>query len=727
MRILKYLEHHAGAVLVVFALLIAQAACDLALPAFTADIVDVGIQQAGVPDAVPVQMRAQTFERIREQLSAENAALFDESYDESNDGMFYLNDRGREARGELAFVLVHPMASFAQAQQAGTAQTDKGGAGAESPDGMGSASQIQAAGELAAVADNQLASVPSAEADEALLEQQAILAVRAEYEACGIDAHGLQFSYLLSVGVRMLAVTLAGALAAVAVSFVASRTGAQVGRELRGRLFRRVVSFSDAEIQRFSAASLITRGTNDVQLIQMVCIVMMRMVLFAPILAVGGIVMVVRTNTSMTWVIALAVIVVLCLVGTLMAAAMPKFKIMQTLIDRVNLVARELITGLPVIRAFNRQQHEERRFDAANRDLRDTQLFTNRVMAFMQPSMMLVMNGASVLIVWVGSGFVDAGAIQTGDLIAFITYSMVIIASFLMLSMIAILLPRAEVAAQRIDEVLACEPSIRDPENPQDELLPASGGAKVEFQNVSFAYEGSSKPVLSHVSFTALPGETTAIIGATGSGKSTVLRLIERSHDVTEGRVLVDGVDVRHLTQHALRAVMGYVPQQAFLFSGTIGSNVGYSDPDMDEERMWEAVRIAQAAGFVEMKEGQLNASVSQGGTDVSGGQRQRLAIARALASDSRVLLFDDSFSALDYATDAALRKALHESAGDRTVIIVAQRIATIRSADNIVVLDEGRVVGQGTHNDLMASCAEYREIALSQLSAVELEGGDAA
>ncbi len=692
MRILKYLRGHAGAVALVFVLLMLQAICDLALPAFTADIVDVGIQQAGVQDAVPERMREETLETVLGMLDPQARQIVESSYDLIQEGTYSLNDKGESKRQELDSLLVEPLAAISR--------------------GYSTESQVQETDETVS---------------DALIRQQAILAVHAENEACGIDTRSVQFSYLIAVGMRMLGVTLVGAIATAAVSFVASRTGARIGRELRGKLFRRVVAFSDAEINRFSAASLITRGTNDIQLIQMVCIIFMRMVLFAPILALGGIIMVVRTNVSMSWIIALAVIVVLCLVAVLMRVAMPKFKIMQTLIDRVNLVARELITGLPVIRAFNRQQFEESRFDVANRNLRDTQLFTNRVMAFMQPSMMLVMNGVSALIVWVGTGYIDVGSIQTGDMIAFITYSMVIIAGFLMLSMIAILLPRAEVAASRIDEVLATEPLIVDPDEPLDGTLAASGGARIEFDDVSFAYEGSAKPVLSHVSFTALPGKTTAIIGATGSGKSTVLRLLVRAYDVTEGRVLVDGIDVRDITQVALRQTMGYVPQKAFLFSGTIGSNIGYSKPGMDKESIWEAARVAQALDFVEAREGGFDAPVSQGGTDVSGGQRQRLAIARALAAKARVLLFDDSFSALDYATDSALRSALRQFTGDSTVIIVAQRIATIRSADNIIVLDEGRVVGQGTHDELMVSCPEYFEIATSQLSVAELEGGDAA
>ncbi|MGN0262286.1 MAG: ABC transporter ATP-binding protein, partial [Eggerthellaceae bacterium] len=465
-------------------------------------------------------------------------------------------------------------------------------------------------------------------------------------------------------------------------------------------------------------------STNDIQQIQMVTIMLLRMVLYAPIIATGGIVLILRTNTQMSWIIVLAVACVVCLVMLLMVLALPKFKIMQTLIDKVNLVAREVLTGLPVIRAFNRQQYEEERFDKASLELKRTQLFTNRVMSFMFPGMTLIMNGVSVLIVWVASGYIDNGTIQTGDMIAFITYSMFIIMSFLMMSMVAVFLPRAQVSAKRIDEVLATQNSIEDPAQPQDDTVGEGEGVKIVFDQVDFAYSDSSKKVLDGVSFTAKAGKTTAIIGATGSGKSTVLRLLMRAYDVTGGKVTVDGVDVRDLSQKRLHSLLGYVPQKAFLFSGTIASNLSYGNPDAGVERLMEAAEVAQAKDFIEAKEEGMESPISQGGTDVSGGQRQRLAIARALACDAKAFLFDDSFSALDYKTDTALRGALKEKLGGRTVIIVAQRISTIRNADNIVVLDEGRVAGQGSHDYLMTHCPEYREIAQSQLSDDELKGG---
>ena len=540
----------------------------------------------------------------------------------------------------------------------------------------------------------------------------------------------MQMGYLVRIGLLMLGLAALGMVAAVLVGFIASRTAAKVGATLRSKLFRRVVSFSDAEVQSFSAASLITRGTNDIQLVQMVTVMLLRMVLYAPILAIGGIIMVSRTNLAMSWIIILAVAVIFVLIMVLMRVALPKFQIMQTLIDRVNLVSREILTGLHVIRAFDRQPYEEKRFDEASTKLMKTQLFTNRVMTFMMPLMMLIMNGVSVLIVWVGGGYIDNGTIQTGDLIAFITYAMVIIMSFLMIGMISIMLPRADVAAQRVNEVLETKPTICDPaaDKARDAELRRSGeGATIAFNDVSFRYGDSKECVLEHIDFTAEPGKTTALIGSTGSGKSTVIKLIERFYDVTEGSVTIDGVDVRDVTQQALREQLGYVPQKAFLFSGTIESNVAYADEGMPVDRIREAVDIAQASEFVASKEEGLGTRVSQGGSNVSGGQRQRLAIARALATEARAYLFDDSFSALDYKTDAALRQELHTRLGGKTVVIVAQRISTVLHADRIVVLDDGRIVGQGTHEELMETCEEYREIAMSQLSEAELNGGDAA
>lgn len=561
--------------------------------------------------------------------------------------------------------------------------------------------------------------------DDSLIQQQAIEAVKAEYEALGMDLGVIQLQYLAWLGAQMLGVAALMMAASISVGFVASRTAAKIARNLRERLFEKVVSFSDAEVQSFSAASLITRGTNDIQQIQMVLVMLLRMVLYAPILAIGGIIMVSQTNLAMSWIIVLAIVVIGIVIALLMALALPKFKIMQKLIDRVNLVSREMLTGMSVIRAFDRQEYEEARFDEASTALYKTQLFTNRVMTFMMPTMMLVMNGVSVLIVWVGGSYIDSGVIQTGDMIAFITYSMVIVMSFLMISMIAIMLPRADVAAQRVNEVLDTENSIHDPEESQVEKLDKNAkGLSVEFDNVTFAYNEGSDPVLKDISFVAEPGKTTAIIGSTGSGKSTIMKLIERFYEVTQGAIRVGGVDIRSMKQHELRRELGYVPQKAFLFSGTIESTIAYANEDMDEDRVRKAADIAQATEFITAKEQGFESEISQGGTNVSGGQRQRLSIARALASDARVLLFDDSFSALDYATDARLRHALATEAAGKTVLVVAQRIATVLNADKILVLEDGELVGSGTHKELLSTCPTYREIAQSQLSEEELKGG---
>ncbi|MBQ3329038.1 MAG: ABC transporter ATP-binding protein [Eggerthellaceae bacterium] len=682
MRLFKYLGKHLGAVALVFLLLIGQAFCDLMLPNYTAQIVDVGIQQAGVDHASTTELSAATHDGIAAQLDGEAAQLFKASYDRGESGTYLLNAYGTEHRVELDEAIAAPFARMFM----GTADLD----------------------------DN-------------LIGQQAIAAARAEYAGLGYDMTALQMNSLLFTALKMMGFVLLSVCIATLIGLVAARTGAKIGRELRSKLFAKVMSFSDAEVQRFSAASLITRGTNDVQQIQMMSIMLLRMVLYAPILAVGGIIMIAQMDVSMGWIIGVAIAAIVVVALVLMAVVMPKFKIMQKLVDRVNLVSRERLTGVQVVRAFGQQQHEEERYDRASTDLMRTQLFTNRAMTFLFPIMMMIMNLVSVVIVWVGAGQIDAGNIQTGDLIAFITYSMVIIMGFLMLSMLAIIAPRADVSAGRIDEVLEAEVSIVDPvaapsSSPAASAEDRRAGAEVVFDHVSFRYGESSECVLSDVSFTAEAGKTLAIIGSTGSGKSTVLKLVERFYDVSEGAVLVDGVDVRDMPLRDLRGQFGYVPQRAFLFTGTIASNVGYGEDEMDEERILEAIEIAQATELVESKEEGLDADITQGGTNVSGGQRQRLAIARALATDARALLFDDSFSALDYKTDAALRKALAERLPDKTQIIVAQRIATVMRADKIVVLDDGRVVGEGTHDELLASCEQYREIAYSQLSPEELD-----
>lgn len=789
MRIIQYLKSSKVAVLLITLLLIVQAFADLSLPRYTSDLVDVGIQQGGIEYASPDEMSADTFNYICMLADEDTEQLIRDSYEQDTAGEnesstgengtragenearnYTLSEYGKENRAELdsaialPLVLVHMSdimgdASSSDASSSGASASDaSSGVSGESNNAAYSLSSFEApssSSNVAALAQNAMQSgsfdwaqlysayesgaISKAEIqsfidqarqtygviDDSLIQQQAIEAVKAEYEALGMDLGVIQLQYLAWLGAQMLGVAALMMAASISVGFVVSRTAAKIARNLRERLFEKVVSFSDAEVQSFSAASLITRGTNDIQQIQMVLVMLLRMVLYAPILAIGGIIMVSQTNLAMSWIIVLAIVVIGIVIALLMALALPKFKIMQKLIDRVNLVSREMLTGMSVIRAFDRQEYEEARFDEASTALYKTQLFTNRVMTFMIPTMMLVMNGVSVLIVWVGGSYIDSGVIQTGDMIAFITYSMVIVMSFLMISMIAIMLPRADVAAQRVNEVLDTENSIHDPEESQVEKLDKNAkGLSVEFDNVTFAYNEGSDPVLKDISFVAEPGKTTAIIGSTGSGKSTIMKLIERFYEVTQGAIRVGGVDVRSMKQHELRRELGYVPQKAFLFSGTIESTIAYANEDMDEDRVRKAADIAQATEFITAKEQGFESEISQGGTNVSGGQRQRLSIARALASDARVLLFDDSFSALDYATDARLRHALATEAAGKTVLVVAQRIATVLNADKILVLEDGELVGSGTHKELLSTCPTYREIAQSQLSEEELKGG---
>lgn len=718
MRIIRYLKESKLAVVLIVLLLVVQAFTDLALPNYTSQIVDVGIQQSGVEHAATEEMTAATYEKVAMMLPEQDEQVFHDAYTKTDQGTYKLNAQGEKEMTELDRMVAMPLVAIHYAQQIPDLNFD----------------QVMQGYQAGAITKDQIlqmldqAKEKMGDMGDSIVHQQAIEAAKAEYETLGYNLSDLQMSYLVRIGLTMLGLAALGMVAAVFVGLIASRTAAKVGAGLREKLFRKVVSFSDAEVQSFSAASLITRGTNDVQQIQMVTVMLLRMVLYAPILAIGGIIMVSRTNLSMSWIIVVAVVVIFALIMILMKVALPKFKIMQVLIDRVNLVSREILTGLPVIRAFDRQEHEEQRFDAASTKLMSTQLFTNRVMTFMMPLMMLIMNAVSVLIVWVGGSYIDNGTIQTGDMIAFITYSMVIIMGFLMIGMISIMLPRADVAAQRVNEVLETKPSIFDPaaDKARDKELAQTGGVTIAFNDVSFKYGDSKECVLENLTFTCNPGETTAFIGSTGSGKSTVIKLIERFYDVTRGSITLDGVDIRDMSQQTLRAQLGYVPQKAFLFSGTIESNIAYAQEDMPQERVESAAQIAQASGFIAFKEEGLASAVSQGGTNVSGGQRQRLAIARALATDARAYLFDDSFSALDYKTDAALRQELHTQLSDKTVVIVAQRISTILHADKIIVLDDGVVVGQGTHEELLKTCEEYREIATSQLSEEELGGGDA-
>lgn len=781
MRIIQYLKSSKVAVLLITLLLIVQAFADLSLPRYTSDLVDVGIQQGGIEHASPNEMSADTFNYLCMLAGEDTEQLIRDSYEQDNAGenqdltgenatsaeedearagengahKYILSEYGKENRAELDSAIALPLVLVHMSDIMGDSSSGVSGESNNAAYSLSSSEAPSSSGDVTALAQSAMQSgsfdwaqlysayesgaISKAEIqsfidqarqtygviDDSLIQQQAIEAVKAEYEALGMDLGVIQLQYLAWLGAQMLGVAALMMAASISVGFVASRTAAKIARNLRERLFEKVVSFSDAEVQSFSAASLITRGTNDIQQIQMVLVMLLRMVLYAPILAIGGIIMVSQTNLAMSWIIVLAIVVIGIVIALLMALALPKFKIMQKLIDRVNLVSREMLTGMSVIRAFDRQEYEEARFDEASTALYKTQLFTNRVMTFMMPTMMLVMNGVSVLIVWVGGSYIDSGVIQTGDMIAFITYSMVIVMSFLMISMIAIMLPRADVAAQRVNEVLDTENSIHDPEESQVEKLDKNAkGLSVEFDNVTFAYNEGSDPVLKDISFVAEPGKTTAIIGSTGSGKSTIMKLIERFYEVTQGAIRVGGVDVRSMKQHELRRELGYVPQKAFLFSGTIESTIAYANEDMDEDRVRKAADIAQATEFITAKEQGFESEISQGGTNVSGGQRQRLSIARALASDARVLLFDDSFSALDYATDARLRHALATEAAGKTVLVVAQRIATVLNADKILVLEDGELVGSGTHKELLSTCPTYREIAQSQLSEEELKGG---
>lgn len=703
MGVFRFLLEHKVAVLLVLALLCCQAACDLSLPMYTSDIVDIGIQQSGVEHVTAEVMSAKTYDELEDELEGESLDIFKQSYFEDGD-IYRLNDFGRDHIEELDEMLAYPLIRI----HSGDAKEEDG-------DSAGNGSGADVLNEL------------QSEADTSLLKQQAIKATISEYEAAGYNLSDMQMGYLVRIGLIMLLITFVAMAISIAIGFIASKTGASIGRDLRERLFSRVVSYTESEIDRFSAASLITRATNDITLIQNVSIMFLRMVLNAPIIAIGGIIMVVLTSPQMGWIVVVAVCVVFIVIFILFKVTMPKFKIMQRLIDRVNLIAREILTGMPVIRAYGREGYEEKRFDGASLHLMKTQLFTNRAMAFMMPTITMILNLVSVAIVWFGGFAVQSGQIQTGDLIAFITYAMVIIMGFLMLGMIAIMLPRANVAAERIAEVLKCKPSVVDSPCPQimetDTQQAKDDGASVVFDDVSFCYaeDEECEDVLKHVSFKVEPGQTFAIIGATGSGKSTILKLIERFYDVDRGTIRLDGTDIRDMPQAYLRAQIGYVPQKAFLFSGTVASNVAYSNPEMDVGDIEGSLDIAQAAEFVDSRDGGLDSPISQGGANVSGGQRQRLAIARAIATHARLFMFDDSFSALDYKTDAALREQLRRKLDKPTLIIVAQRISTIMHADNIIVLDDGEIVGSGTHEELLSSCKVYQEIALSQLSEEEL------
>ena len=732
-NLFKYAAEHWKALLLIIAVLFIQAYCDLSLPAYTSDIVNVGIQQGGVEDQVPEQISVEEMDRLLLFVPSDEQQTVLDSYTEDDntyDVPAYVMKAGMtdEDMTELRDVLAGPMmltAGFESGSEM-TAQIEEQ-LKAALPDGMAS-DDMTVFDILQMMPEEQRETLISgmeemtAELPDTILDQAAVSFVGYAYKNLGIDMDGLQIRYLVTTGGKMAGLAFLGMAASVLVGFMASRVGAATGRDLRGRVFRKVVGFSNNEFDHFSTASLITRSTNDIQQIQLIIVMLLRIVLYAPILAIGGVIQVFQTNVSMSWIIGLAVVLIGLVILLLFLVAMPKFRIMQSLVDRVNLVMREILTGLPVIRAFSTQKHEEERFDRANRDLTRTNLFVNRAMTFMMPVMMLIMNGVSVLIMWNGAHGIDNGQMQVGDMMAFIQYTMQIIMGFLMLCMLSIMLPRAAVAADRVEEVLASRTAIKDPD--RAEHFAENEKGVLRFDHVSFRYPGADENVLEDITFTAKPGETTAIIGSTGSGKSTLVNLVPRFYDVTAGSITLDGADIRNVSQHELREKLGYVPQKGVLFSGDIASNILFGNPDGSEAEMVEAARIAQAEEFIEGKKDRYQSPIAQGGSNVSGGQKQRLSIARAIAKHPEVFIFDDSFSALDFKTDVTLRKALRQKTKESTVLIVAQRISTIMNAEQIIVLDDGRIAGVGTHRELLENCEVYRQIAASQLSEVELHAG---
>lgn len=706
LKMLRYMKTQWKTVIAIIVLLFVQAICDLSLPNYTSKLIDVGIQNSGVEFATPTVIRPEEYQNVQLFMTDEEKDMWQSSFEQGEDGNFHVKDDSNRHMQELDDTFTHPILITYMLSHGEDSQE------------MAAAILITESGTPDFAAIRSSVEEKMSSMGETLLHSTAVAYAKEEYAAVGKDLDQMQSAYLWKTGGMMVGMALLMALSAVLVSLLASRVGAGVGRDLREKVFNRVVGFSHAEINHFSTASLITRSTNDIQQMQLVSTMLLRIVFYAPILAIGGLIMVIRTGAGMEWIIALAIVTILCVVAVLMAVAMPKFKKMQKLVDKVNLVAREILTGLSVIRAFGREDLEEKRFDNANRDLTKTMLFTNRAMTFMMPLMMVIMNAISVLIVWVSANHIDAGTLEVGTMTAFITYTMQIVMSFLMICMMSVMLPRAAVAAERIDEILQTQPVIQD--RPDSRTLDNSKGV-VAFHHVNFRYPGADGDTLTDIDFIAQPGQTTAIIGSTGSGKSTLVQLIPRFYDVTEGSITIDGVDVRDITQESLRDQIGLVPQKGILFSGTIASNIGYGVEDLPEEQMKEAAAIAQATEFIEEKAEGYQSPIAQGGSNVSGGQKQRLSIARAIAKDPRIYIFDDSFSALDFKTDTALRRALGPKVKDSTVFIVAQRISTILYADQILVLDDGKLVGKGSHTELMRTCETYQQIARSQLSEEEL------
>lgn len=740
-KLFKYVGLYWRTVLLIFLVLFVQAYCDLSLPSYTSDIVNVGIQQGGIDETIPQAIAEEDIENVLLFVTDKTErqmvkAAYEKDETSYNQIAWVLKEsvkKSKEEQDKLTKILGLPMLlteGFSSDNET-TRQMEeqiKEQLEATQPQikiedldmfqilQMMPAEQVQM---LIEEMQKQMSDMP-----DMIVEQAAVSYVKTAYLNLGMDVDKIQIQYILTTGGKMIALAFLGMMASVLVGFLASKAAAATGRDLRGQVFRKVVGFSNNEFDQFSTASLITRSTNDIQQIQLLMVMLLRVVLYAPIMAIGGIYKVFHTNVSMSWIIGLAVVLIGLVVLTLFAVAMPKFKIMQKLVDRLNLVTREILTGLPVIRAFSTEKHEEERFDVANRDLTKTNLFVNRAMTFMMPVMMVIMNGISVLIMWVGANGINDGQMQVGDMMAFIQYTMQIIMSFLMICMVSIMLPRAAVAAERVDEVLVSKTLIHDPEQPKK--LPEKADGVLKFDHVSFRYPGASEDVLHDITFEAKPGETTAIIGSTGSGKSTLVNLIPRFYDVTGGAITLDGMDIREIAQHELREKLGYVPQKGVLFSGTIASNIMFGNEEGTEEEMKAAAETAQAAEFIETKKEQYESSIAQGGTNVSGGQKQRLSIARAIAKHPDIFIFDDSFSALDYKTDVALRRSLKKQTADSTVLIVAQRISTILHAEQIIVLDDGEVAGIGTHQELLSSCEVYRQIAESQLSEEELNGKEA-
>ena len=717
LKMFHYMKERWYYVVMIIVLLFVQAYCDLSLPDYTSKIVNVGIQQKGIEDGVPDTIRKESMEHLLLFLDEEEKAEVEDAYTLKGD-VYERNDVTKEERDELNSILAIPMMA------AGSLDDEEKAAEIKTQMGLPKESDLWQV--LEQLPQEQLESIKDSltekikEMPKSIVTQAAVQFVQNEYEAQGIDVDAMQIQYLVTAGLKMLAMALVIMLAAVSVTFLSSRVAAFLGRNLRNGVYRKVISFSGEELNHFSTASLITRSTNDIQQVQLVFAMIFRIVLYAPILGVGGVLKVLQTDVSMTWILGVAVVAILILVGFLFAVAMPKFKILQYRIDELNLVSREILTGLSVIRAFSREKHEEERFEEVNERLTKTNLFVNRCMTFMMPAMMLIMNGITVLIIYSGSHAVDSGTMQVGNMMAFMQYAMQIIMSFLMITMMSIMLPRASVSAKRINEIMETKVSIESPETAK---IPENNKkGEVRFEHVGFAYPGAEEETLSDINFTAQKGETVAFIGSTGSGKSTLVNLIPRFFDVTSGKILVDGVDIREMGLHDLRERIGYVPQKGVLFSGTIDSNIRYGKEDATKEEVNRAAEIAQAQEFIGQKEKGMESEIAQGGTNVSGGQKQRLSIARAIAKNPEIYIFDDSFSALDYKTDVVLRRALKKETKDATTLIVAQRISTILHADKILVLDEGKIVGEGTHKELLKTCEVYQQIAMSQLSKEELE-----